>query len=587
MRWWHPETSRTWFRKLRVRWLRKRPAGDGELLLESARARVADGSLDAAIDALGQAALLRPHDAGIHAELGRVLQDAGRIEAARRAYGRALELDPGCAGALSGMGMLPPPPPQRANFTVGQEVLSARATTRGALNRYTVCQTRHGGFGVVYIVRDTAGDTLAIKSLDARFLWSDDDRSRFQREAVTWISLDPHPHAVAARWAEEIEGFPCVVMEYVDGGDLSDRLAAGPLSARQAVRFGLHVCDGMEHAARQLGLVHRDLKPSNCMVTRDGILKVTDFGLARVLREAQEQSLELAGAPGSVRALYTTVAGTPVYMPPEQYLPGAELGPWTDVYAFGVMFFQMLTGELPAPGGRARAHIARSPAILTLPKYLTALVLRCFEPDPGKRLASFAEVREGLEQGYRRLTGTAAPRPPAAQEANTSTWYERSLSRYSLTMPAEALAAAERGIAMIPAGNDVLHARLWQARGLALADLGRCSEAEEAYDRALELHASEPSLWAAKGRLLYLLNRLAESLACLERCTEIAPGYGTGWHYMAGTLSGLGRFDEADTAYIKAAGSCIRATPRCSKTVPSTCGRADGPPMAWSVRSRR
>lgn len=230
---------------------------------------------------------------------------------------------------------------------------------------------------MVYIVRDTWGDTLAIKSFDARFLWSDDDRRRFQREAVTWMSLDPHPHVVAARWAEQIEGFPCLVMEYVDGGDLGDRLTAGPLSARQAVRFALHVCDGMEHASRQLGLVHRDLKPSNCMVSRDGVLKVTDFGLARALREAQEESLGLSGAPASVRALYTTVAGTPAYMPPEQYVPGAELGPWTDVHAFGVMFFQMLTGELPPPGGRARAHIARSPAVRTLPRDLMALVLRC------------------------------------------------------------------------------------------------------------------------------------------------------------------------------------------------------------------
>jgi serine/threonine protein kinase len=210
----------------------------------------------------------------------------------------------------------------------------------------------------VYIVDGPNGSQLAFKTFNTRYLWSDEDRARFEREAATWVRLDPHPNVVTARKIEKIEGLPCLVMDYIDGGDLGFLLDTNRLTIAGALKCALQICDGMRHASDQLGLVHRDLKPSNCMVSRDGRIKVTDFGLALAMRESQEQSLALTGAPDPVRVLYTTVAGTPVYMAPEQYMVGARLGPWTDVYAFGVLLYEMLTGEVPPPGGKAKRFIA-------------------------------------------------------------------------------------------------------------------------------------------------------------------------------------------------------------------------------------
>jgi len=542
-----------------MRWPDQRdPDGRGateaevETLRERARTAVADGELDTAIDALGQAALLQPQRADIHLALGSALRQSGRIEAARRAFTHAIGLDEEYRSAHEALLALPPPPPQGTNFAVGQVLDSSRGANKRGLGRYTVVATRRGGFGVVYIVRDDEGSTSAMKTFDARLLWSDDDRERFLREAATWVSLDPHPNVVTARWVEEIQGFPCLIMEYVDGGDLRDRLGSQRPGIHQALTLGLHLCDGMDHASTQLGLVHRDLKPANCMVTRKGMLKVTDFGLARCFQQAEESFLAVADLPGPARALYTTIAGTPAYMPPEQFVLGARLGPWTDIYAFAVLLRQMLTGELPPPG-RAAEHIDSSVPARTIPDQLAALIRRCVEPDPTRRPASFAEVREQLAQMYRPITGARAPAAPRPGAVGANTWLDRSIAFRSLGLAENALAAADRGLALRPSRRKVENSKLWQVRGLALVELDRRPEALGSYDRALQLNSREPSLWASKGGALSELDRYQEALECYDRCLKIAPDYATAWRNKASTLSHLERYEESAAAFQRAA----------------------------------
>jgi eukaryotic-like serine/threonine-protein kinase len=506
------------------------------------RAAAEEGDLDAAMEALGRAALLSPRSAGVHAELGAVFRRAGRIEAARRAYERALAVDPSHAAALRGARELPPPPPQRANFAVGQVLQSTRSASR-----YTVLATRRGGFGAVYIVRDRDGKTHALKSFDARLLWSDDDRRRFLREASTWISLDPHPHVVTAHWAERIEGMPCLVMEYVAGGDLSDHLAGGPLAASVAVRFGIELCDGMQHAWSRLGLVHRDLKPSNCLLSGSGALKVTDFGLAKCLREAQVNSLELSDAPAPARHLYTAVAGTPTYMAPEQFRPGAPLDTRTDVYAFGVMLYEMLAGDRPPPGGRAKEYLDRR----RIHRALRTLVLQCVEADPERRPATFAEVREGLAAAHRKVGRGPVPAVPRGGTVSATTWVNRSIAFRHLGMPEEAMAAADRGLAL--SQSAVIKSRLWQVRGLALCALDRRAEALESYDQGLASNEREPSLWQCKGAVLAELERYEEALVCYDRTLAMMPELGDAWRNKAASLTSLGRHDEAAAAFERAA----------------------------------
>jgi serine/threonine protein kinase/predicted TPR repeat methyltransferase len=522
------------------------------VLLEHARSAAAEGQWQAAADALGLAALIEPARAAIHAELGALLLRHGRIEAARSAFDRALELDPANVEAISGRANLPELPPHRLDFAIGQEVLSNRVGSGGMLARYTVREVKRGGFGCVYIVEGPDGSLKALKTFNTRYLWSDEDRGRFQREAATWVRLDPHPNVVTAHTVVNVEGLPCIVMDYIDGHDLGFLLGTYRLTMAGALKWAFQICDGMRHGADQLGLVHRDLKPSNCMVSRDGRVKVTDFGLAVVMREGRMRSLELTGAPDSVRVLYTTVAGTPVYMAPEQYGLGTRIGPWTDVYAFGVMLNEMLTGEIPSPGGKAKRFITDSPSSRVLPARVRELVLRCVEPDPADRPGDFAEVRALLESAYREVAGTRAPRAPRAERSNASTWLERSIAFYELRLYDESLKAADRGLELTAASDYVRQSKLWHVRGMAMFGLGKAPQALDSYERALELDSDQPSLWICKSAALTRLGRSDKALECHERAIELAPDFATAWKYKATALDGLGRLEEAHAAFERA-----------------------------------
>ncbi|MGP3916631.1 tetratricopeptide repeat protein [Nonomuraea sp. 10N515B] len=527
---------------------------DARCFRDEARAAMAAGKLDEAIEALGQAALLRPGSADLHVELGALFQRAGRVEAARQAYERALDVDPSHQNARVAARALPPEPPKRSNFAVGELLQGARGTAGGGITQYQVLDVRRGGFGAVYVVKNVEdNERVALKSFDARLLWNDEDRRRFLIEATTWISLDPHPNVVTARSVELIEGFPCLVMDYVDGGDLGDRLAKGPLSARTAVDLGIQLCDGMEHARSQLGLVHRDLKPSNCMLTRRGTLKVTDFGLARALRYAQETSLGLSERHTSARALYSTVAGTPAYMAPEQFELGARLDTRTDVFAFGIMLYQLLSGQLP-PIGRRRRHLDRWRTSGRASRDLVNLIRDCADPDPDRRPATFGEVRGQLGSVYRGLTMRAVPSPPLPGKVSPYTWVDRSVGFRHLGMPDQALTAADRGLTIAATGDDdVVRGRLWQVRGLALVDLDRRVEALDSYDRALEFTPEEPSTWVCKGGALSELGRDEEALSCYDHCLGIAPDYPMALRNKAASLDDLGRPNEAEAMFRRAA----------------------------------
>ncbi|MFD2396331.1 protein kinase [Prauserella oleivorans] len=370
----------------------------GRLLLRG-RALLAGGGIDEAIEVFGRAARLAPAWPDVHCDLARALRAAGRTESARAAYRRALDLDETHRTALNGLRTLPPEPPGRANFAVGQRLHSARDGT------WTVREVKQGGFGVVYLVERAGGAGMrAVKTFDARLLWSDEDRHRFEREAATWLALDPHPHVVTAHWLEHLEGFPCLVMDHAAGGDLGGRLRAGPLEPRDALRLGLQFCDGMRHAHDQLGIVHRDIKPANCLLTGDGRLLIADFGLARVFGRQDGP-----GAPTD--GPHTTLIGTPRYMAPEQFVHGARLDTRTDVYAFGVLLLTMLGAGCPPPAKAAR-YLEESGCARELPPDLARLIADCVRPDPADRPSGFGEVRERLREAHGATVGTLPRRPP-------------------------------------------------------------------------------------------------------------------------------------------------------------------------------
>lgn len=244
-----------------------------------------------------------------------------------------------------------------------------------------------GGMGIVYQAEDNLGRSVAIKTLPPILAADIRLRERLAREARAAATI-AHTGVATVYVFGEIDGHLVIVSEYVPGETLRTLLSRGPLESRRARAMATQIAEALA-AAHEAGVIHRDLKPENIVVTPGGIVKVVDFGIARI------QPPEAA----RLRATSTGV-GTPGYMAPEQ-LAGGVVTPAADVYAFGIVFNEMLTGRHPldhSPGG-------------VIPARLAAIIARCVDPDPQGRYPSGRELRAALGEDE-----TTAP-PPADGDA--------------------------------------------------------------------------------------------------------------------------------------------------------------------------
>jgi tetratricopeptide (TPR) repeat protein len=486
-----------------------------------------------AIGALGRAVLLCSNDPEAHLNLGRAFERYGKIEAARNAYLRAVHLDPRAAQARQALLALPPLPPACEDFRIGQ-VLSDGQT------EYKIKEIRKGGFGIIYIVTDDRSQPYALKTFQAQYLWIDEDRERFEREVLTWIKLDRHPNIVNAYWMTKFEAFPCLVLEYVPGGDLGRLLREEPLPTERALELASQVCDAMSYAHGKLGIVHRDLKPSNCLLTSEGSLKVTDFGLARAFGKHQERILDLSEFDPETRAQYTTAAGTTQYMAPEQFTAAGQLDTRTDIYAFGIMLYEMLSGALPPIGIVGGAHIRNDAKVRTVYKPLVQFILRCVELEPVNRPETFDAVRQELDRVFRSLTKKAPIRRALPLPMDAGDWERKGLAMWKLDRPGDELECYERGLLI-----DPHNARLVCHKARVLGSLGRIQEALECSDRALEREPGDASLLSARAEILHSAGRHSDELVCLDRALELDSGNPELWRFKARALEKLNRLEEA------------------------------------------
>jgi eukaryotic-like serine/threonine-protein kinase len=215
-----------------------------------------------------------------------------------------------------------------------------------------------GGMGEVYRARDTKLDRdVAIKVIPASLSGDPGRLSRFEREAKLLASLN-HPHIAQVHGLEEADGIHALVMELVDGEDLSVRLARGPIPFTEAVIVARQIVDALD-AAHEKGIVHRDLKPANVMITPDGVAKVLDFGLAKPAfgetgAEGLTNSPTAFGVGGTREGV---LLGTAAYMSPEQ-ARGRMVDKRTDTWAFGCLLYEMLTGRAAFGGDTLSDTIA-------------------------------------------------------------------------------------------------------------------------------------------------------------------------------------------------------------------------------------
>ena len=282
-----------------------------------------------------------------------------------------------------------------------------------------------GGMGEVYKARDTKlGRDVAIKILPEAFVSDPERVARFQREAKTLASLN-HPNIGGIHGLEESRGVTALVMELVEGEDLSQRIARGAIPIDEALPIAKQITEALE-AAHDQGIVHRDLKPANIKVRQDGAVKVLDFGLAKVM-DSPASSPGVSQSPTITTPAMTqagVILGTAAYMSPEQ-AKGRPADKSADVWAFGCVLYEMLTGKRAFEGNEVSdvlaSVLAREPDWTVLRRELSpvlgTVLRRCLHKDRKQRIRDIGDVSLALTGAF-----DTTPETAQAPEARRSLW---------------------------------------------------------------------------------------------------------------------------------------------------------------------
>ena len=260
-----------------------------------------------------------------------------------------------------------------------------------------------GGMGAVHLAVDTRlNRKVALKTLSDPSLDTPQARSRLLREARAAAQIT-HPNIAAIYDIVETGEHPCIVMEYAQGETLASLASRGPVPCRQVLAIAGQLADALAHA-HAAGVVHRDLKPSNIVLTHDGVVKILDFGLARIRDVEQELASAAAPTCAPPQSWAGAMAGTPAYMAPEQ-LVGKPASPLSDIYSLGATLFELLTGRKPFEATTTRDMIyqilARPTPLVSavngsVPAIVDAIVAKAMAKEPAERYLSAVEMGDDL-----------------------------------------------------------------------------------------------------------------------------------------------------------------------------------------------
>jgi serine/threonine protein kinase/Tfp pilus assembly protein PilF len=283
-----------------------------------------------------------------------------------------------------------------------------------------------GGMGVVYRAKQRGlGRMVALKMILGGANVNPEDIARFELEARAVGSMT-HPNIVQVYEVSEFQGAPFFSLEFVDGGPLDSKLKSEPQPAEWCAQMMLQLSRGMAYA-HSMQIIHRDLKPANVLITKDGIGKIADFGLAK----------KMDADDGKTRA--GSIMGTPSYMPPEQASgETADIGPLADIYSLGAMFYEFLTGKPPFRGTtllqtledvRNKEPVAPNVLVASVPLDLQTICLKCLEKDKAKRYPTADELADDIE---RFIKGEPILARPVGMYTKTLKWAKRNQAKAAL-----------------------------------------------------------------------------------------------------------------------------------------------------------
>ncbi len=433
--------------------------------------------------------------------------------------------------------------------------------------KYEVVNVLGGGMGNVYICRTISNDSyIVLKTLQTQYIFSKRGMNSFKREAYIWMKLEDHPNIVKAIAFDVIEMLPYIVLEYIapdEGGrNTLTQYLKFPLDIKQILIWAIQFCDGMDYALSNEVTPHRDIKPDNIMITNNGILKITDFGLAKIFDQEEDNTEEqnileafFSKSSPNVSFIHSKqgggVVGTLPWMAPEQFDGKADLR--SDIYSFGLVLYQMLNnGKHPferpnnpfVKGALIFEKLHKEEQIEEIDSILFPIIKKCVEKNPLDRYQTFKEMRNDLAALYANETGEEAPLPPRKEDLLGTEVTRKGDSMLQLGSIDEAIDEYQKALSINPYNDDAYFGlgNTYQAKNLE-------EEAIKNYKEAIRINPEHLDALLNTGKLLLKKDQVDEAYKYFIKALEVNSNHFDVHNLIGHALSRKKRLDESLQAY--------------------------------------
>jgi tetratricopeptide (TPR) repeat protein len=426
------------------------------------------------------------------------------------------------------------------------------------------------GMGIVYVCRYININLplkFVFKTFQDRFLFNQDIIKRFIREAEVWINLERHSNIVFANYVTEIMGKPYILLEYIDGGTIRELIRN--ISLHKILDISIQFCTGMEYACKRIpGLVHRDIKPENILINKKEIVKISDFGLVGgVVAESILKGFSQSDSDKEYDITqFGALLGTLPYMSPEQFDNPETVEIQSDIYAFGVVLYELLTSRLPFNAStidewhyKHSKEIPQQPTSMTssIPTLLNKIVIKCLQKKPQNRFYNFAELKDALLKVYRNLTQHNYVIKAFKDDLQCFDWINKGSSYITLEKYDEAIFSLKKAIEI-----DSNNVSAYINMGIAYQGKRLYEQSKIYFKKALELDNNNVKAHVYLGKNYAEIGELKQAFYHLGKALKLDSKNAQVYQHLGSTYHKKGDIKNAIDAYEKA----LKIDPYCEYT---------------------